>query len=635
MSIKKFNIENINKSKLSYKKIVCLLLFILFVTMFAKKTNESIRKFYNAPKQMTINSFLYNGYSQNGTLYINEIGDAYIQLPLLSCYLNDIEILFSEPIKQPLNITVYYENEAHGYTEDHTASVTVNKGDVKARLFVGKDVVTCRLDIGSEEGEFFRLENIVINTASVSFESIKNIVWAFLLVLVLLTIHILVFTNQKTERIFAGLAFCIGLFYLFLITPLAVSDEPHHYQSSYQLSNYLLFQNPEYGDSTDFDYEQYVGHWNVSSGYERMINDIGMPRKEGSSILIPKPRNLDYFIAYLPQSLGIAVGRLFKLNFTSIFFVGRFFNLIFYSLCIYYSVKEIPHFKTMLGLISIMPMSLHQAASYSYDGFINGMSFVLIALVLQGIYKQGTILKKEMNRILLISALLIPAKVVYLPILFMLFLIPKNKFPSEKSRLKEIFIVFLANILILVFWRIQLLHNFTLTSDTLNWMGEHNYNLSFVFNHPIYTVEIFVRTLYCFGWHWVKASIGYALCGQTLFLPVCIAMLYMIILWFSALNIQGEEKEIALKNRLWLLFISVLVVFLVMLALFLGWTSNTSTVVLGIQGRYFIPIIPLLTIALSNNVVVLKKNISRYLIFASLFLNIATISQVVNYTLVH
>lgn len=179
------------------------------------------------------------------------------------------------------------------------------------------------------------------------------------------------------EKIFAVLAGGLGFLYLITITPLSVPDEPYHYQSAYWCSNMLLFQwdRAEYGNSADFDYYGFVGHHNASSGYARILEDIRGPFEEGEEILIPAPRGLGYFVEYLPQAFGIALARITNQNFVRTFLLGRLFNLLFYTGCLYFAVKRIPKFKVTLGLIGIMPMSLHQAASFSCDSFINGTSF--------------------------------------------------------------------------------------------------------------------------------------------------------------------------------------------------------------------------------------------------------------------
>ena len=56
------------------------------------------------------------------------------------------------------------------------------------------------------------------------------------------------------------------------------------------------------------------------------------------------------------------------------------------------------------------------------------------------------------------------------------------------------------------------------------------------------------------------------------------------------------------------------IVVLTMTAMFLGWTSNTRDLIAGVQGRYFIPGIPLVMIALSVPQIKIPDKLMRYLV---------------------
>ena len=50
-------------------------------------------------------------------------------------------------------------------------------------------------------------------------------------------------------------------------------------------------------------------------------------------------------------------------------------------------------------------------------------------------------------------------------------------------------------------------------------------------------------------------------------------------------------------------------------AMLLSWTSRDSQIIEGIQGRYFLPILPLFLLLLKNETVVLKRDISRGILY--------------------
>ena len=513
-------------------------------------------------------------------------------------------------------------------------------------MIVNKEITSCRVDIGNVKGEEFALHQVLINSPDVvtytiprtiNLKIFQNFI-TYLLVLVCGTVLFFrVVYKLNSEKTYAFLACGIGLLYLFVIAPLSVPDEPHHYQSSYQLSNYLLFQESEYGDSSDFNYSQYVGHNNVSSGYNRIVADFGKPSEAGNRILIPQPRDLSYFIEYLPQALGIVLCRTTNQNFTTTFLIGRFFNLLFYSSCVYCAVKRTPKFKTMFGLVGIMPMALHQAASFSYDGFVNGMSLVLISSILKGIYEEGWLPVADYIWIVVTGALLAPAKIVYSSILILIFLIPSQRFSGRGKWIKGIALIFFISFCtILIFNFSRLISLAVPDSNALNWAGEHNYTWEFILHHPWKTLTIFIKTFTISIIGWIRGAIGTSMSGLTLPLPGWISLSYIGLFFFSSLlETRRSTIEVELIHKIFFILVSLSVIALVMLSLFIGWTSDSSDVILGVQGRYFIPIIPLLVMTLSNNLFIVTRNIDKVIISGSVLLNISTLVHALNYTLAH
>lgn len=582
-----------------------------------------------------------HGYVQDGNFFINEIGDANIQLPEIEQYVAWLSVKFSDPIEQPLNITVYYAEADHGYSEGFTVSAELDINSNYAQLYIGEEITTCRIDIGTSIGEKFTLESISINdeqvvNKAVRLELFMVVVLFFLAVCFVVTALVLFVYRLGTEKVFTMLALSLGFVYLITITPLSVPDEPHHYQSAYWLSNVLLFHWDEYGDSTDFDYSAFVGHHNVSSGYLYVMENVGGSPAKGEVVQIPEPRAMSYFVEYLPQALGIALSRITNQNFIRTFLIGRLFNLIFYSGCLYFAIKRAPIFKIMFGLIGIMPMALHQAASYSYDGFINGMALLLIASMLKAIYEDGPLSKKDFYCILILGALLTPAKPVYFPILFLAVLIPERRFGGRKEKIIGIALVWIAGAVFAAGFQLQSL--FTLatgSSHGLNQEGCYNYTMSFVFEHPWKTTQIFVGTFYKLALDWLKCAIGQAMSGLTLILPTWIIYGYMGVIALSVLNHERSDYVLRAGDRTVFLLVSMIVVLLVMLSMFLAWTSDFRTVITGIQGRYFIPVMPLLALLLNNQVLILRKNVDRTLIVVAVLLQCAVLTNVLNYTLLN
>lgn len=442
--------------------------------------------------------------------------------------------------------------------------------------------------------------------------------------------------ERKIETTYAVLAFSLGLLYLFVMTPLSIPDELYHYQSAYRLSNVLTFHwdEPEYGDAADFDYSRLAGHYNVADAYERLMEEIAAPGIAGESVEIPQPCSLGYPLDCLPQAFGIALARLTGANFLITFYLGRLCNLLFYIACAYLAIRAVPRYKLLFAVLGIAPMALHQAASYSYDGFINGMALLLIALILRSIYTDGAFTKKEFWAISITGLLLAPAKLVYCPLLLLIVLIPKERFRGTRHKARTLVLMLCLILVPFCLLELKTIVGMAVPSgEALNWEGGHNYTTAFILRHPGETIAIFLRTFYGSAVSWFEQSIGSVLSGLSLFLPAWMTWCYVMVIAASALEPAGDVPGIRTRERVVFLAVSFVVASLIMLSMFLVWTSDTRRVIQGVQGRYFIPILPLLFLSLNRKKLQIHQSIERGVLLSALFLNAAVIHYVLRYTI--
>lgn len=441
----------------------------------------------------------------------------------------------------------------------------------------------------------------------------------------------------RSEVLFSACALLLGLIYLFVMTPLAIPDEAYHYHSSYRLSNALLLRpDSELGKAADFDYTGFVGHENVASGYDRIARELLAPAEAGGETVIPMPRGLSYFIEYLPQSAGIAIGRLTGQNFVRTFYLGRLCNLLFYVAMLFFTLRRAPKFKLILGLAAITPMALHQAASFSYDGFINAVSFFLIASLLKCIFEEGELSWKDYACVLVAGALLAPAKVVYTPIILPVLLIPAARFHSKAERWVKLAAVFLACIVLILVFQLSDISRIAGTAErSLNWEGQYNYDIAFVLHNPVQTAKIFCRTLLDRGVGYVTTCFGGRLAGLSLRLSPWIIALFMALFLAAALFGEKGTGRLTVGPRLLLLGIVCVVGVSVMASMFLAWTSNTRPIIEGVQGRYFLPVLPLLGMGLSTDLVLTRRDTRRFYPVCALTLHACVFTEIVRYTYCH
>ncbi len=454
----------------------------------------------------------------------------------------------------------------------------------------------------------------------------------------------IVLGRPKIEKAAAISVLVIGIFYMMAITPLSPPDEGYHYQSSYKLSNYLIFRwddRSEMGDAAHFDYSELTPHKNASSAYLRAMTEDLTLNPEGAQIQIPQPRSgLSYPIEYLPQAIGLAIGRLLNLNFLGIFYLGRLTNLIFFTVCIYFAVKRIPRFKALMALAALLPMTLQQAASFSYDTFINAMAFLFIASLIREYTAEGKMTKKDFLWLLIPGVLLTPAKVVYSAMLLLTFLIPARRFGSGKRKWGMIGFAAAICLVTLVAFNFTSLYNRVMSAFPGHAIqssitGGNYYSVNDILRNPLETLRIFWRTLRNDLLQWMWCIIGYALSGLSLPIPMLYVYGFAGLLVLSVVPRGQEEIKILPGQRASFVGCFAAIVLLTMFAMLIGWTLAGDSVVQGVQGRYFLPVLPLLCMAFSGTVRWKPVWIEKALLCGGLVLHVYTVLWVFTWTIAH
>jgi len=528
-------------------------------------------------------------------------------------------IEFVEPIPIDTSVQIYFAKNNNGLSEENSVIKFLKKGTSEIIINLPPAVYTSlRYDI-QIIGEPYEIKGIYVSEKKSAeylyFQYLKYIVISSFLILATFLVFLTVKRiNIEFLYLFAGIG--IGLFYLLLMTPLSIPDEQHHYQSAHLLANYLSFQEDKNVSKISyFDYSYLQGHYNVSSAYQRLAEEGIKQDKNDKYTNIPRPYKIGYFILYVPQALGVLIARFLNLNFFGVFYLGRFTNLIFYVMCVFCAIKSVNEFKLPLFIIGLLPMSIHQAASFSYDAFINGISIVFIAYLIRILYESKEISKKDILALSITGILLAPAKLVYFPIVSLVFLVLPERYGWKKAKgyiiAVGIFIIGLA--MLLLFFHDEIIKS-TQQSNNLNWEGQHNYTISFIMGHPKQTIAIFLNTINTMGTMYYQSMIGRYLSGLSLGLPRWYIAAFLIILLGSVFYCKKISWSPKRLHRILFLFVIFSVILLCMLSMFLFWTSDTRDIIQGVQGRYFIPLIPLGLLLLKNKYFSIKNKIYSFVL---------------------
>ena len=437
------------------------------------------------------------------------------------------------------------------------------------------------------------------------------------------------------EKIYVVLALVFGLSLVFITPPLQVPDEHDHLNRAYQLAEFNIFQFDSTVPASLIQLFDTFGRMNFNT-YERTSIDEILSQKKAE--LNPQARSAifarHYIFPYLPQALGMFIGKMFNGSPLSLLYMGRIFNLLFSIVLIFLAIRSAPFFKWIFFLLGLMPMTLYLCASLSKDAMVISLAFLLIALFLRFAYdQQKKIGIKDLVILFVVSFLVATTRSIYAILIGMFLLIPVYRIGS----LKKYILVFIC-LIITVFLATQIgvlkplfqpktaastqpTMNLTLSPDALStpaptptliekFERSDRPNIPegvnfieqkrFILNNPIQymgiifnTVFIYFRTLYLDSFIGILGWLNKPL-------PKWHINLYLWILIITALLFSNKDIRIGLTNKLIIASIFIIGVVFIETGLYLTWTPVGQNYILDVQGRYFIPYAPLFFLFLYN-----------------------------------
>lgn len=442
--------------------------------------------------------------------------------------------------------------------------------------------------------------------------------------------------------LFTALLSLLGILYIVIFPPFLVPDSVYHFESAYQYSNCFLLLFPIEGESLfmragDMEFIQNRTHLLSNDFYHSLFqqsslfldnSDIIWADISGASgnaipTIFNNPPQLR-----IASAIGITIARLLNLSSLATFYFGEIFNLAVFVALLYAAVKITPIGKRIFMTAALLPMTLHIACSYSYDSPIIGMAFLMTAILLRFVFSHDHISKKELVLSLVLMALLAPCKVVYVLIGLLACAIPSKTFPN-----KRISIIYKTSLLGIGLLSIVAFNSPALIStlfepehmtslDTRGTETGEFYSLSYLIGNPIESAAIFLNTLGDRGDFYINTLIGGSLgwFDQNIAAPWFLIIAFVLIILISMIP-KSSDIPFPYKTKVIMGSIGVACSLLIMLSMFIGWTFTTENVIQGVQGRYFLPILPLILLAISPNQIVAKRDYTMPLLVTTSLLN--------------
>lgn len=440
------------------------------------------------------------------------------------------------------------------------------------------------------------------------------------------------FRRFSLERLFLISMIVLSLAYMLLFPPVTVPDEQAHYISAYRMSNFFLFHWGQWGNpdvlmrAADFNFfDQFDSNGYVSGETYRLLADnFSLFADSTEQVIYSADAVTNVPLGYLASALGIALGRLFHLGGVPVFYLGRMFNMAQYIVLACFAMRRIPFGKAALFIISMFPMTLHLCASYSYDCMIIGVSMLFVAEVVRMICGDS-VRRGQLILCAVYCFVLAPSKLVYTPLLFLVLLIPGAKLKGVFRRpalLKVIWIA--AGIAGLLIGQLGSLASYVDedAGSYIAWAGEPGYSLNWVLHNIAKTVLIFLNTLIGQTDYYFNTMLGGQLGWFQLHIPGYFYLLFALLFFLACLKKRQETDRLGFVAKCWVLILVLGSCALVLASMFLSWTPMTSDTILGVQGRYFLPLLPAVFLLLRSDAIQVTEGIDRHIVFLGGALNV-------------
>lgn len=603
------------KKNSPYIKLFLFFIFILifwYFSIFNQYDNKNVKN--------VLGIFSFSNNFDSSIVEVNEKGESSIDDVLISITLNSKTL-------SKLTIKLYDEDDNIINILDYNDCI-LKKRNSCTYLVEEYNVKSIRINN-------YNNKNIKINNKS-DIKQIKTYISIKLLISLLVTSFIALilkilnkysfdekirqkFKNFNINKIFVLMASATGIITSILIPLYQVPDEQTHINMIYEERNIKAeFQN---------SISKLTGAENVATNSEKKVKiskyfDLDNRIHIKNNLNFPKIT----LIRHLPQSVGMIIGELLHLPVFMYSMICELFALAFYIFICNIALKKIPIKKNMMMMIMLLPVAIQQMSSFSYDVVLNSFCFLLIAYILELKYNNEIITNKTVLKLLLILIVIAICKIPYVLLGLLIFILPiknvkltffKNEltYKKVKEKISKHKLISTILISILIIFILLLFIKILLKIDIGRVLIASVINLK-------NTMVLYKKTLNIYALYYLDTISGNLGWFDTKF-PILL-QIYIYISLFVVVFYKSKKEELSksfLKSKDIIIFyaVAILLIYIIILSMF-EWTLMCSNVINynalsvsdyanyfkilpyigGVQGRYFLPVLPLILLPLNS-----------------------------------
>ncbi len=434
---------------------------------------------------------------------------------------------------------------------------------------------------------------------------------------------IFVCTGAETaeENLFLALAVPFGICMLLFLSANHVADAQAHTAKAYRYANSILGKeswNLPGGEMLMRSVDakagggvSYVVNEEAQRAW-RLVQDWSwFDQERGDTLQVHPPGSPGgTILGYLPNVLGMVLGRLLMLGAYPMFFLSKIISFAAYVSVCYLAIKRTPILKTAFAFTAALPTCLYHAVGITYDTVTVSATLLMCAYIF--LWWDRDLTGKEVVALGISAAFVAGCKGGYfLPLLLLALLVPWKRFRlSRKKAAVLLCALFAGGVVFLLQYGEVLTAAMHTNVEALD--AETRYGAGYVFAYPLEFVKLMVRTIVIRG----DAYIGHMLGDRTAWtrehVEWMVILPFLVLLLLAGIRKEGEP-DLADRRRRVGAFLLLCVEFIGIHIILMSDTQVTSDYIYGVQGRYFMALIPVAALCFRENGLVRKAGSERKL----------------------
>lgn len=423
---------------------------------------------------------------------------------------------------------------------------------------------------------------------------------------------------------FVTLATIFGIAFLYIFPPMSAPDEIGHFAKAYAFAEGKIipsYKNVETNSRKSWDKYGFYLPDDINDMNEDSIGVVldanlhynyktleGEKYKTAVEEFTGLGGQLNYsFIQYIPQILGVLISKIFTSSAVTSYYFAKIANFIVYIVLVALAIRLFRFSKWAVAMLGLNPMFLELATSASGDSFTNAVSFVFIALLSRFIVDEKKIEFSQLLVSFVLFIALVQMKATTIAFGLLYFAIPNKKF-SIKDKAIYGTIVLVLSVGLYVLWgklfptQQEMYIDFTDGKAQVQSILRDPLNFLTIIKNTIVTKTGFLLKSYSGQFSALNRNLPFAAVG-----------LYYVLSLIVSFSRDDKKKYSSILQKLNYSVLMLGFVLLTFVALYQIWTPVGSTEIIGLQGRYFIPLTLVALMLCHSKRQVLSESVAKVL----------------------